>query len=418
VRVAWFSPLPPARSGIADYTAEVTPLIGAPFDIHLYGDANAFDFVWTHRQSPYDLVVYQLGNARAHDFIWGYLAAFPGLVVLHDARLHHARARLLLASGRDDDYRAEFQYDQPAMPPGAADYTVEGLGGAVSYFWPMLRVPVTTARLVAVHNARVARDIAERYPSAAIETMRMGVPPPRAAADARAAIRRRLGITDAAVVFAAFGKLTAEKRIQPILDAIAHTRARGDDAVLLIVGEADGYQGLSAEITRRGLNAHVHAAGYVPPGEIGGYLAAADACLCLRWPTALETSASWIRCLAASRPTVVTSLPHLADVPRDVALRVDVLNEQATLDEAVRRLAREPALRDRLARAGHAYWAAHHTLDHMAEDYRRVLASAAARPVPTATGLPAHVVDDYSGRADAIARELGVAPDVLEPFRR
>ena len=53
-----------------------------------------------HGLAPYDLVVYQLGNARCHDYMWPYLVRYPGLVVLHDAALHHARARALLARGR------------------------------------------------------------------------------------------------------------------------------------------------------------------------------------------------------------------------------------------------------------------------------------------------------------------------------
>ena len=51
----------------------------------------AHDFVWKQQRAPYDLIVYQLGNAPWHDYMWAYLAAFPGLVVLHDGRLHHAR---------------------------------------------------------------------------------------------------------------------------------------------------------------------------------------------------------------------------------------------------------------------------------------------------------------------------------------
>jgi hypothetical protein len=59
----------------------------------------------------------------------------------------------------------------------------------------------------------------------------------------------------------------------------------------------------------------VHVSGYLPDQAIGDYLAASDACLCLRWPTALETSASWLQCLAAARPTVISDLAHLADIP-------------------------------------------------------------------------------------------------------
>ena len=56
-------------------------------------------------------------------------------------------------------------------------------------------------------------------------------------------------------------------------------------------------------------------AGYVADVEIDDYLAASDVCLCMRWPTSRETSASWLRCLAAGKPTISTDLVHTADVP-------------------------------------------------------------------------------------------------------
>src|SRR5437764_10157171 len=113
IRVAWFSPLPPVRSGIAAYSAELLPVLRRSFEIDWYGEPDAHDFVWKHQREPYDLTVYHLGNARCHDYMWAYLARYPGLVVLHDARLHHARARHLLAQERADDYRREFAFDHP-----------------------------------------------------------------------------------------------------------------------------------------------------------------------------------------------------------------------------------------------------------------------------------------------------------------
>src|SRR5204863_9661788 len=96
MRIAWFSPLPPERSGIATYSGDLLPRLGRSHTIHAFSAANARHILWKARRNQYDLVAYQLGNAACHDFMWGYLAAFQGLVVLHDARLHHARARALL----------------------------------------------------------------------------------------------------------------------------------------------------------------------------------------------------------------------------------------------------------------------------------------------------------------------------------
>src|SRR4051812_44394960 len=122
MRVAWFSPLPPARTGIARYSADVLPLLDAApprLDIDRYEAQTAHDFVWRHKKRAYDLVVYQLGNSTWHEFMWGYLLNYPGLVVLHDTQLHHARGAQLLRARRVDDYRSEFAYDHPDAPPAA-----------------------------------------------------------------------------------------------------------------------------------------------------------------------------------------------------------------------------------------------------------------------------------------------------------
>jgi glycosyltransferase involved in cell wall biosynthesis len=413
MRVAWFSPLPPVRSGIAAYSAELLPRLAAAVDIDGYPESAAHDFVWRHRRDPYDLVVYQLGNAPCHDYMWAYLVRYPGLVVLHDARLHHARARALLQARRADDYRREFTYDHPDARPDVAEYAVQGLGGSINYFWPMRRVVLRTARTVAVHNARVAADLANDEPGAAIETIRMGVPAPRADPDARRRVRIELGIPGEAIAFAAFGKVTREKRIPAMLQALGRIACDRRDVYLLLVGDRSGYAPLDEEIARHGIADRVRVTGHVADAAVGDHLAAADACLCLRWPTALETSASWLRCLAAGRPTAISDLPHLVDVPPEAALRVDLLDEEASLERTMRALVEAPQLREDLGRAGQRHWAAHHTLEAMADDYRRVLAAAADRAAPRPADLPPHFVEDGLEPARAIARRFGVEVDVL-----
>jgi glycosyltransferase involved in cell wall biosynthesis len=411
--IAWFSPLPPTRSGIASYSAELLPLLQREFVIDSYPETSAHDFVWRARQRPYDLIVYQLGNAPYHDYMWAYLARYPGLVVLHDARLHHARARRLLQQQRFDDYRREFAYDQPDAGPDVAEYAIQGLGGSIYYFWPMLRAVIRSARAVAVHSPVVAGQLRKEFPGAAIDAIRMGVPATPVAPASRSAIRRALGFADDSFVFAAFGKVTAEKRIAAILDALGTLAAEGRDAHLLLVGDADGYPALVREIEERGVAERVRVTGHVGEAEVASHLAAADACLCLRWPTALESSASWLRCLAAARATVISDLAHLTDIPLDVAWRVDLIDEEPSLTRAMRRLMDDQDAREALARAGHAYWSEHHALDAMAADYRDLLASAAMRAVPAVPDLPSHFTDDHGDMARRIAEQFGLSPDVL-----
>ena len=126
----------------------------------------------------------------------------------------------------------------------------------------------------------------------------------------------------------------------------------------MLVGDADGYDILQQQLEHYGVGDHVRVAGHIGDEAIADHLAAADACLCLRWPTAQESSASWLRCLAAARPTVLSDLAHLADIPDSIALRVDLLDEAATLAAAMRTLASDPTARERIGRAGygHAGW--------------------------------------------------------------
>jgi glycosyltransferase involved in cell wall biosynthesis len=426
MRVAWFSPLPPVRSGVASVNATLLPRLDDSFAIDRFTERSAHDFVWRNRRQPFDLVVYQLGNASYHDYMWGYLARYPGLVVLHDPRLHHARARQLLQSGRFDDYRREFRYDHPDAVADFAEYAVAGLGGPIYHQWSMIRVVARAARLVAVHNPRVAADLREQHPGARVEPIRLGTPPPAPRPGARTRVRGALGVPDSTLLFAAFGKVTTEKRIAAILRGFSALAADRRDVGLLLVGDSSEYPTLGADIASLRLP-RVHVTGYLADEAVDDYLAATDVCLCLRWPTALESSASWLQCLAAARPTIISDLAHLVDVPTfdartlrcshggevaPVALAVDLLDEDAALEAAMRRLSEDAGLRDRVGRAGREYWEANHTLDAMVDDYRRVIGVAAAMNAPHPDDLPSHFTDDHTATVRSIAGRLGVESEI------
>src|SRR5207253_1438337 len=154
----------------------------------------------------YDLIIYQMGNAQYHDYMWAYMAAYPGLVAIHDPRLHQARARQLLTAGRVDAYRREFQYNHPDTPQDFAEYAVAGLGGPIYLLWSMLRVIMRSARMVAVHNPRIADQVREDFPETPVTAIHLGKSPLKTGLDERVRRRKELAIDDQATVFAVFGK--------------------------------------------------------------------------------------------------------------------------------------------------------------------------------------------------------------------
>ena len=254
----------------------------------------------------------------------------------------------------------------------------------------------------------------------------MGVRQPATTGDAIATIRTRHGIASDAIVIAAFGGVADEKRIGPLLNAVSVARAYEPRIRVLLVGQALPHYDALSIARDLGLDEIVTGTGYVPDHEVGAYLAAADVVSCLRWPTARETSASWLRAIAAGRATIVTDLADQAGTPTldprswtvldatpgqttraPIAVSIDVLDEDHSLTLAVKRLTADRTLRERLGVDAEAYWRANHTIAHMAADYETLLAG--LKPRRHEVPLPAHLRPDGLEHARALLAPFGDA---------
>ena len=109
MRVAFFSPLPPARSGIADYSetllANLTPLV----DLEVFCDGKR-----TFDSTRFDVALYHMGNNGYHDFIYETALCHPGVVVMHESNLHHLIAGVTIKRGDWDAYLREVEYNGDA----------------------------------------------------------------------------------------------------------------------------------------------------------------------------------------------------------------------------------------------------------------------------------------------------------------
>jgi glycosyltransferase involved in cell wall biosynthesis len=391
----------------------------------------ARDFVWKQRRAPYDLAVYQLGNAAWHDYMWAHVFRYPGLVVLHDAQLHQARALALTRRWlpRRDDYLEEFRANHPYAPTEIVNLVIAGLGGSLYQLWPMIRLVVECARLTVVHNPLLKEELHRRHPAARLDHVPMGVRDPLEepiAESALRSIRGCYGIPPDATIVAAYGGVTPEKRIDVLLRAVGSIADRHPQLHVMLVGPTSDYYDVRGEAQRWGIAERVHVTGYVRDEELPAYLSAADFCACLRWPTNGETSASWLRCLAAGRATIITDLEYLGDVPTldprgwrlldiaaldasrvPVAVSIELIDELHSLELALDRLASDASLRASLGTAGRDWWQRHHQLTAMAAAYDRVLQAAAAAAPPTCT-LPRHLIDEGWGRGRSIGEEMSI----------
>ena len=442
MRLAWFSPFPPVRTGIADCSAElVDALRRRGYEIDAYPAESAHDFPWIHRQRPYDLIVYQFGNSSHHDYEWAYALRYPGLVVLHDGCLHHARAAFLLRERRAGDYRAEFAWSHPDVSPDAAELAIAGMDSRLFYEWPLIRPLIDASRLVATHapipDSQCPSPGSPRLKPTAhrptpedqrLLSIRLGhgefVSAERRQ-NARNHVRARYDIPPDAVLFGLFGGLTPEKRVAQVLGALRAIAPYAPSARLLLSGARAAHFDVDAAIDAHGLRDRIAITGYLPDSELTDHLAACDVSVNLRWPSAREISGAWLRALAAGVPTIITDLAHLGGVPsldprtwqaqpsagrhplaasrlplsaldsqQPATIAIDILDEDHSLRLAMKRLALDSELRAELGRNGQAYWQREHSLDAMVADYERVFDTVRRQPEPDGrapAGRPAHL---------------------------
>ena len=106
MKVAFFSPLPPAKSGIADYSAALLEELKPRAEVTAFSAKPArFD------PAQFDIALYQIGNNSYHDFCYEMALEHPGVVVIHEANLHHLIADITIKRGDWDAYLREVEFD-------------------------------------------------------------------------------------------------------------------------------------------------------------------------------------------------------------------------------------------------------------------------------------------------------------------
>jgi len=418
VRLAYVSPLPPARSGIADYSAELLPALGALAEVTVYPEAGAgsegepagVSALRPLASLPADLaagrvdrIVYQLGNSAAHHAeTYRLLLELPGLLVLHEYLLHHLVRDLALGAGEPERLAAELVYAGGAEGAWAARLAREHGFALDPWRFPLFERVVDRSLGVAVHSASTRRRILESRPAARVATLPMPCRVPVVPAGAAAALRRELGIPDGAPVFATFGLITPHKHLEPALAAFARLRRERPEAVFLVAGEISPYYDLAARLAGEA-GGGVRLLGRMELDRFHTLMAATDVAVNLRHPAGGETSATLMRLLALGRAVVVSDAGSFAELPAGTVAKVPVdPAEEEHLFALFRRLVADAGLRAAMGEAArchvrrrHAPEATARRLVEIVRELPRGLSPSRSSRVrsPLAAGLAAAAVD-------------------------
>ncbi len=372
MRVAYYSPQPPERSGIADYSALLLPALTERIDVDVVRRG-------TRRlRRRADISLYHLGNdPDAHGWIVEALRRRPGIVVLHDFVLHHLVAGMTLGRGDGGGYLDAMQREAGPvgrmLAHGVIDELLPPLWEERAAEYPLAGEVLGSADGLIVHSGYVeqlVRDSGYRQPV-------WRIPHPAWPTPAEIA---PVELPEGRTIIGCYGHLNPAKRLPQLLEAFALLRRRVPEALLLLVGSLSPGLDLDPVYDRLGLRPgeDVIRVDYVDEARLWSLLAACEVCVNLRYPTMGETSGVVVRALSLGRPLVVSDVGWFAELPGEAVVKVPVgEGEVLAITDALELLARDQELRTRMADAARSLAQVEHQLDLVAEAYVAALEESA-----------------------------------------
>jgi glycosyltransferase involved in cell wall biosynthesis len=353
-KLAYISPLPPERSGIADYSAELLPELARHYEIEVIVAQDTIADPWIKENCSvrgvewfashayhYERVLYHFGNSTYHQHMFGLLARVPGVVVLHDFFLsgivHH-----MDALGFSPNCWTRELYHSHGYKAVQGRFHAKDTSDVV-WKYPCNKTVLENAQGVIVHSERLQRFagqwLGETFAKDWSVIPLLRIP---AVTGGRAKARSALGLDEAVFMVCSFGLLSPNKQNRHLLDAwLASPLSKDKRCHLVFVGEnhaGDYGADLTATIRNSGLSDRISITGWTDMAQFRQYLAAADMGVQLRTLSRGETSAAVLDCMNYGLPTIVNANGAMADLPNDAVWMLPDEFDDADLTRALETL--------------------------------------------------------------------------------
>jgi glycosyltransferase involved in cell wall biosynthesis len=358
--VGFFAPLPPARTGVADYAEALLRAL------RRHGDVKV--------DSAGDIALYHVGNNQLHGAIYDCALAHPGVVVLHDAVLQHFFLGRLTARQYVDEFIFNYGEWTRSLAEDLWKHRARSAADPRYFAWPMLKRIATTSRAIIVHNPAAAAMVGRHAPDARIiEMPHLFAAPEMPSAVDTLRFRSELGLGPRTLLTGVFGHQRESKRLPVVLRALERVWKGGANARLLIAGSfasSDLERSLAGQLS----DPRIICAGYLSEPDFWRYAAAVDLCINLRYPTAAETSGIAIRLMGIGKPVVFSDGAEIARIPDNACLRVETgACEEEMLAAYIAWLARDREAAEKIGQRAAAHISAHHDVETVAGLYWEML---------------------------------------------
>jgi len=377
--IHWVSPLFPAQTDIAHYTARILPALSAKAEVILWTDAREWDvtlerfctvkhfdpdtisprdFTATRRGAGPEMLFIHIGNSWVyHAGLMRLAQRMPSIVVLHDLAIQE----LMIESVEHDEWDAsaylagmEKWYGAEGGQIGQACLDKTERGSVISSKMPGFELVLEKARAVLTHTDVACDAVRTRLPHLPCFLLPLPFevgPQPTF----KRAVSGPLRLLQ-------FGWIGPNRRLEQVLEALAKMPADFDYR-LDVMGKIWNPDVIQTKVAELGLGKRVHLHGFVLEVVLEDALRQAHLVLNLRHPSMGEASGSQLRIWNAGSTAAVTREGWYAGLPADVSYLIDLEDETAQLHRLFSKLAADRSLGQPVGRAGRAYFETHHAAE-------------------------------------------------------
>lgn len=405
-KLAFVSPLPPEKTGIADYSAELLPELARHYDITVIVQQESVSDAWVQTNAAiqdvawfrqhaheFDRVLYQFGNSPFHSHMFNLLAEIPGVVVLHDFYL---------------SWPVWYRDEHDQEPDGWARALLAGHGWRavcermnvtkwsdvveVAKEYPCNLAVLQQAMGIIVHSD-FSRQLAKQYYGDRAADSWTVIPHLRQSAKQadKSKARKSLNLQSDSFVICSFGILGETKLNHRLLDAwLSSPLSLQANCHLVFVGENhDGDYGhdLTNRIAQSSAKDRIVITGWASDETYRAWLAAADMGVQLRCLSRGETSGTVLDCMSYGLPTIVNAHGSMAELPADAVWLLPDDFSDAQLIEAITSLWHDAVHRAELGARAKSHILRHHNPRICADQYAEAIEAAYAQAEKTLFGL-------------------------------
>ena len=386
LKIAYFSPLNPIKSGVSDYSEELLEYLGGygridlfiddykPSSSWIYEHFNVYNYrriFENHGKNDHDVNIYHIGNNDNHSYIYSVCLEYPGIVVLHEPMLHHFIFSQTVGNNRVREYLRELDYCYNSRRAEIVKTTLEERDETAWYDYPLVDRIVDSSLGVIVHSEFARTKVLEVNPHAKVrKILQHWAPQPADRLRSPELVREILGFRPDEFLIGSMGYINSSKRIDVILRVMRKVKKLGYPVKLLLVGKMLSGPEVPRWIEDYELEQDVLVSGFVDTRTFREYLNVPDVFVALRHPSAGETSGSVIKMMGAGKPVMLSNESAFSEFPDDCSVKISVgADEEDELLEKLIYYIENKEERLALGERSRQYISTHHDIQDAARNY-------------------------------------------------